>query len=74
MSYYLLSASLILFLLGYRSLPPHEASLVSISAAFVLYVGIAVSNARMGQWSLCLVWGAYAISQVGFWCGEWGKK
>lgn len=76
-SHLCLLASLILFLIGYRNLPPHEASLVSISAAFCLYVGIGIANARVGNWPLCVVWFAYSISQLGFGWAEWqqwGKR
>lgn len=62
----LLVASFVLFAIGYSQLEPRHASLVSIGAAFVLYVGIAFSFWRTGEYALCLVWFAYSLSQIGF--------
>ncbi len=31
-----------------------------------IYVGVAVSYARSGQWGMCIAFAAYALANVGF--------
>jgi hypothetical protein len=47
---------------------------IAIILAFILYSVIAVGNLRQKDYPHALIWGAYALSQVGFYLYERTKE
>lgn len=41
-------------------------TVIPIILAFILYVWISAGQAMRKDWPMMVVWGAYALSQVGF--------